>query len=134
MVKLTQWTGFAYLFPRRYADADLKNVDIEHWSKQFEWDQDGWNGMKDFLTEPEVTLEEQSGDCEDFAFVIVSHHLANDIPVGIAACWEKGGITPSHMVAYDKNCVYSSGNIHQSTSLDKYIRDSKYSWCLPRRA
>jgi hypothetical protein len=133
MTKLRNWTTLVFLFPRHYADESLKHVDIEHWSDEYEWRQDPWNGIKDFMRPPAETLEHASGDCEDYAMVVVSHHVANDIPVWVAVCWVEGDIIPSHFVAYDEDNVYSSGTIYEDTTLEEYLPQEEYKRTLSRR-
>jgi len=52
--------------------------------------------------------------------------------VGIAVCWEFPYPWPTHVIAFDDEFVYSSGDVVE-TSVDGWVRDSTYDGALRRR-
>lgn len=130
------WTPLLYVWPRRYIDNShtVRRLNFDRWSKGFEWEQDGWNGLKDVAERPQVTISMQSGDCEDYALVAASWAYARQRhPVKLAFCFPEGSPIPRHVVAADKYRVYSSGEIYEDTSVEEYVEQSKYGWCLERK-
>lgn len=127
----SNWTPFTLLFPEQYTQP--VEIDLRDWSDNFVWEQDGWNGFRDFLTPPAITADRGRGDCEDYAFVIASHHTAIGRDVGIAALGHTPWPLPRHIVAYDESNVYSSGTIYDATSLDEYCEESEYDWVINRK-
>lgn len=134
--RLTWWTPFTYLFPSRYVDGGeaVASLDLESWSRtEYDWVSDAWNGFRDFAKPPTQTLDDEEGDCEDYALVAASWALANDrTGVGLAFCIEKPKVWPTHVIAFDDERVYSSGNI-SGESVDSWLEDSKYDYALRRR-
>lgn len=134
-MRLRRWTPLVFLSPDRYVsrDAFWEEFDLETWSRDaYEWLEDPWNGLRDFAKLPSETVSRGQGDCEDYALVAVSWALAHDRPrVGIALCWEWPTPWPAHAVAFDAEQVYSSGSIF-SGSLDEWLEQSRYDWCLRR--
>lgn len=134
--RLTWWTPFTYLFPSRYVDTSetVASLDLESWSRtEYDWVSDAWNGFRDFAKPPAKTLVDEEGDCEDYALVAASWALANERSgVGIAFCIEKPKVWPTHVIAFDDERVYSSGNINQE-SVDSWLEGSDYDYALRRR-
>lgn len=122
-----RWTPLTFLFPGRYVDRDpfWAEFDLEGWS--YDWVQDDWNGLSDFATPPRETVERGQGDCEDYALVAISWAVANDREgVGIAFCWELPWPIPTHVIAFDDERVYSSGEI-LTMSVEAWVERSEYS-------
>lgn len=135
-MRLRRWTPLTYLFPRRYLDTEYawSDFDLHEWAaERYEWTQDPWNGFRDFASRPRETIDRERGDCEDFALVAMSWAVANDRPgVGLGFCWEQWRPWPTHVIAYDDEAVYSSGHVERTT-VDDWLRDSRYTWVLRRR-
>lgn len=131
-----RWTPLTFLVPGRYVDRDefWADFDLEDWSAEtYDWVQDDWNGLSDFATPPRETVERGHGDCEDYALVAISWAVANDREgVGIAFCWELPWPIPTHVIAYDGERVYSSGDV-EDTSVGDWLETSKYSHAVRRR-
>lgn len=134
--RLTWWTPFTFLFPSRYVDTgeSVASLDLESWSRaEYDWVSDAWNGFRDFAKPPSKTLDDEEGDCEDYALVAASWALANDRPgVGLAFCIEKPKVWPTHVIAFDDERVYSSGNI-SAESVESWLEGSDYDYALRRR-
>lgn len=134
-MKLRQWTPFVYARPNKYADPSAvpDGFDLVEWSDdEFEWRQDRWNGLRDLATPPAETVERGYGDCEDYALVAVSWALANDRDgVGIGFCFPSRSPVPRHVVAYDDERVYSSGQIADE-SPSEWLDGSRYARMLRR--
>lgn len=135
-MELRRWTPLTFLVPGRYVDRDpfWSEFDLPEWSRSaYEWTQDPWNGFRDFARRPVDTVSRGCGDCEDYALVAVSWAVAHGRDgVGLAFCWESTRPWPTHVVAFDDECVYSSGNITE-TDIDEWVSDSKYTFALKRR-
>ena len=131
-MKLTNWTPFVMLAPTRYVRYSRwwSRFDLEGWSQEeYEWVEDGWNGLKDFATRPEETINTNTGDCEDYALVAASVLHSRDLPTYLTFCWNWSGTM--HMVAHTPNYVYSSGNILEK-DIEQYIEDSEYTHSITR--
>ena len=99
----------------------------------YEWTADSWNGFRDFAQHPRDCVDSGRGDCEDYALVALASAVARGRPgVGIAFCWELPYPWPTHVIAFDDDFVYSSGDIVE-TSVDEWVRDSPYTTALRRR-
>jgi len=135
-VELRRWTPFTFLFPNRYVDRDERwgEFDLAEWSdEEYEWDQDPWNGVRDFAQRPGETVDRREGDCEDYALVAVSWAVANDRDgIGFAFCWERPYPWPRHVIAFDDERVYSSGHV-SGKSVDEWVADSRYVFAVRRR-
>lgn len=135
-MKLRRWTPLTFLLPSRYVDTGefWEDFDLEEWANgPYEWTQDPWNGFRDFATPPVKTVRDGQGDCEDFALVALSWAVTNDRSgLGLGFCWESNRPWPTHVIAYDEEYVYSSGDI-DSTTVDEWLEDSRYSFVLRRR-
>lgn len=135
-VRLSRWTPFTFVYPWRYVETNeqLETLDLESWSRtDYDWVADDWNGLRDFATRPQKTVSTGRGDCEDYALVAASWALANDRPgVGLGFCIEKPKVWPTHVVAYDRDRVYSSGTITEQ-SVDSWLEGTKYDFALRRR-
>lgn len=122
-----------YLRTRRYLDGsfDWQDFDFEAWSEEeYTWRQDPWNGVRDFVQRPAETVETGRGDCDDYALVAASwaDAVGRD-GLGMAVCGN--GVLPRHMLAFDADRVYSSGNVRDG-GLGDYLRDADYSWIYAR--
>lgn len=126
------WTPVTLLYPRRYLwiHSYFRDFNPREWSREYEWEQDEWNGWKDTLQPVGKTLTEQSGDCEDYAFVIASWAVTNGYDAKLGICFE--GYRLAHVVATDGWSVYSSGVIYTDTTLDEYIEKSDYDRIITR--
>ena len=132
-----RWTPLTFLAPRRFVDrADFwSNFDLDAWSRSdYTWNQDPWNGIRDFARRPRETVDRARGDCEDYALVAMSWAIANGRSgVGLAFCWEWPYPWPTHVIAFDDERVYSSGEIVEA-SVEDWTEESKYRYSLKRRA
>jgi len=135
-MELRRWTPLAFVAPGRFVDRDAfwADFDLESWADdEYEWTQDRWNGFADFARRPRHTVAGGIGDCEDFALVAVSWAVAQGRDgVGVAFCWKPPYPWPSHVIAFDEECVYSSGDV-EPTSVDGWLADSDYVFALRRR-
>jgi hypothetical protein len=133
---LRRWTPLTALVPARYVDYDRewRDFDLRGWSSdEYEWTEDSWNGFRDFARRPADTVAEGRGDCEDYALVAASWAVGNDRPgVGIAFCWELPYPWPTHVVAFDDERVYSSGNVVEA-SVSEWVETSRYDFAVRRR-
>ena len=131
-----RWAPLTFVAPARYVDRDdfWRSFDLESWSQsEYDWTQDDWNGYLDFTRYPRECVESGRGDCEDYAFVAISWAVAQDRDgIGLAFCWKPPYPWPRHVIAYDKERVYSSGTIHEA-SVDEWKADSDYRFVLRRR-
>jgi hypothetical protein len=131
-----RWTPLTFLFPGRFVDRDDRwaDFDLLEWSDgEYDWTQDAWNGFRDFAQRPAETVETGRGDCEDYALVALSWAVAADRDgIGLGFCWESGTPWPTHVIAFDEERVYSSGNTPE-TGVDEWIEDSDYTFALRRR-
>jgi hypothetical protein len=131
----TRWTPFVFTWPRRYVGRGDRwaTFDFDGWSTTYEWSEDEWNGWLDVARRPDDTITERTGDCEDYALVAASWALAQGrTPVGLGFCFPSRAPVPRHVVAYDRDRVYSSGEIREE-SLDDYLDRTEYTWALRRR-
>ncbi|MFW5917993.1 MAG: hypothetical protein ACOCR0_00775 [Haloferacaceae archaeon] len=132
---LRRWTPLTMLAPRRYVDRSdfWTEFDLQEWSvSDYEWTRDPWNGYRDFAKRPVETISEDEGDCEDYALVAISWAIARDRPgVGIGFCWELPYPWPRHVIAFDEEYVYSSGDIVDE-SVEEYLERSVYDSILRR--
>jgi hypothetical protein len=132
---LTRWTPFVVAWPRRYVSRDplWRSFDFEAWSDRYAWTEDEWNGWLDVARRPDDTVDAETGDCEDYALVAVSWALARGrTPVGLGFCFPPRSPVPRHVVAYDRDRVYSSGEIREET-IDEYLDRTEYAWAIRRR-
>lgn len=130
-----RWTPLTFLVPSRYVDRDdfWDEFDLEEWSDEiYHWLQDDWNGLSDFATPPRETVDKGEGDCEDYALVAISWAVANDREgVGIGFCWRFPWPIPRHVIAFDDERVYSSGDVEETT-VDAWVADSEYDHSVRR--
>lgn len=134
-MKLRNWTPFVFAYPKPYLSDDdrVTELDLERWSSDlYTWEQDGWNGYKDFASDPVETVTSRAGDCEDYALVAASWAHSRDKDVTLALCFIDGNPLPQHMIAAFDGNVYSSGTIHEDTDIREYVQSSQYDWFLPR--
>lgn len=135
-MNVRRWTPLMFLAPARYVDRGdwWQSFDLEDWSRsEYVWTQDEWNGFRDVAQHPRACVDAGRGDCEDYALVALSWAVANDRDgLGIAFCWDFPYPWPRHVIAFDDECVYSSGEIVE-TSVREWKADSRYSFTLKRR-
>ena len=132
---LARWTPFVFAAPRRYVGRGSRwgGFDFEAWSNRYEWRQDEWNGWLDVARRPDDTVEAEEGDCEDYALVAASWALATGrTPVGLGFCFTGRLPIPRHAIAYDRERVYSSGEMREET-VDDYVDRTEYRWVVRRR-
>ncbi|MUW14405.1 hypothetical protein GJ633_06800 [Halorubrum sp. CBA1125] len=131
-----RWTPLTFVAPARYVDRDdwWQSFDLEAWSQsEYVWTQDEWNGYLDLAKYPRECVEMGRGDCEDYALVALSWAVAHDRDgIGLGFCWDPPYPWPRHVIAFDEEYVYSSGNIYEM-SVDEWKADSRYSFVLRRR-
>lgn len=114
--------------PRGFLDPEAaKYLDIIEWSETFEWQADDWGGWKDTVDPVPTIIDSQIGDCDDYAAVVASWAIANNLDATLLYCWEPGSFmpTPDHIAVAVCDYVYSSGLIRPITP-EEYIRQSKY--------
>ena len=130
-----RWTPLTMLFPERYVDTSefWAEFDLEEWSaSQYDWTRDSWNGFRDFAKRPVETISEDIGDCEDYALVAASWAVAHGrAGVGLGFCWDLPYPWPRHVIAFDDDTVYSSGDIVKE-SVTQYLDRTEYDYCLRR--
>lgn len=147
-MKLTRLTIFLILFPKLYITVNeaWAAMDLHHWSSdEYSWDQDG---KLDFVSRPESTYLSDSGDCEDYALVVLcaifSKAKYSDIgqysgmsdaselgDINLCVCGE--GWRPTHVVVEARGRVYSSGEIFTNTGLEEFIDQTDYDWGRRRK-
>jgi len=134
-MELRRWTPLTFLAPQRFIDRRIEwgEFDLESWSRStYTWTRDPWNGFRDFAQRPSETIETGVGDCEDYALVAVSWAVANGRSgVGLAFCWERPYPWPTHVIGFDDERVYSSGQIAEK-SVDEWIDASRYAFAIRR--
>jgi hypothetical protein len=135
-MNIRRWTPLTFVAPARYVDRDdwWQSFDIEEWSdSEYVWTQDEWNGFRDFAAHPRECVETGRGDCEDYALVSLSWAAANDRNgLGIGFCWDPPYPWPRHVIAFDDERVYSSGEISEE-SIAEWRADTRYAFVLERR-
>lgn len=133
-MKLRNWTFFVYLSPENYlSDKEIvTNLDLEEWSREkYQWQQDGWNGLKDFARDPAETVFIKRGDCEDYALVAASWGHYNGYDVTLGFCMDK--VIPRHVVTEFDGDVYSSGVIYRDKTIEEFIEMSQFDWYIGRK-
>jgi hypothetical protein len=130
-----RWTPWVIVAPRRYVGRgdEWGSFDFESWSERYEWREDEWNGWVDVARRPDDTVADETGDCEDYALVAASWALARGrTPVGVGFCFTPWLPIPRHAIAYDRDRVYSSGEVREE-SVDAFLDRTEYAWALRRR-
>jgi hypothetical protein len=130
-----RWTPWVVVAPRRYVGRGTAwgAFDFETWTDRYEWREDEWNGWFDIAQSPEQTRTTETGDCEDYALVAASWALVRGrTPVGLAVCFTSWVPVPRHAIAYDRDRVYSSGEVREE-NVDDYLARTEYTWALRRR-
>lgn len=130
---LRDWTPLVFLSPESHFAQQIQYLDLERWSEEvYEWEEDGWNGWKDFASDPVHTVWTNRGDCEDYALVAGSWAYAHGYSMTFALCFQGYSPIPQHMVVSFKGNVYSSDGIRFDTTLEEYIEESKYDHHITR--
>lgn len=134
-MQISRWTPFVFAAPENYISAhpEILSLDLEEWSEEFEWEQDGWNGYKDFASKPAETVRTGRGDCEDYALVAASWAYDRGYPMVLVWLFKGYSPMPRHMVVWFKGNIYSSGNIFEGMSVSDYVEQSEYDWCLEHK-
>jgi len=127
--KILRHSFIAFLFPHFFV-GEGKQINIEEYNKRYDWKQDPLNGLLDHAQKPSTTIEKSTGDCVDYAFLVLSTKKDEE-DVYLVICLNKF-LFPRHMIVWDGKGVYSSGVIHEKT-LDEYIDDSKYEYSVKRK-
>lgn len=123
-------TAFLYFNPDRFLveNSVLGNIDIDAFSRRFEYEPDNLAGFADFATDPMTTWATGKGDCEDYALFVASALKSRGVEnVHLGFCyraWPPAG----HVVTFDDSRVYSSGAIFHK-SFREYSKD----WTFTRR-
>ncbi|MFB6193593.1 MAG: transglutaminase-like domain-containing protein [Halobaculum sp.] len=119
-----------YRKPERYlaTGEPFASLDVAAWSAAFEWEQDPLAGVADYLTRPRKTVKRKRGDCEDYAFVVASALLEQDVsPVTLWWMWGiRNGRPTGHTLVADADRSYSNGKLFRK-SPETYADDNGYS-------
>lgn len=123
--------GFRFtLNPKKYVNPiAFLGFDLEAWiESQYQWQPDE-SGF-DYLQAPIATVEHGTGDCEDFAAVVVASLLAQGKEVVVS--FHVG--SPSHVSVWSEGTLYSSGLVDEC-SWGEYTNDAEdeYWWTIRRR-
>ena len=132
---VARWTPFVVALPRRYVGRGDRwaAFDLDGWTAEYEWREDAWNGWVDVARKPDDTVAVETGDCEDYALVAASWALARGrTPVGLGFCFTSWLPVPRHAIAYDRDRVYSSGEMCEE-SVDDFLDRTEYTWAIRRR-
>lgn len=133
-MNLTRPSLLVFARAARYLDTeyDWDSFDLRRWSdEEYTWRQDPWNGMRDFVQPPRETIRTGEGDCDDYALVAASWAAATDRDgLGMAVCGRGPGL--HHMLAFDDEHTYSSGDVEAQTP-GEYLDGSRYTWIYTRR-
>lgn len=140
MNHVRRWTPLVLAFPRRYIDTEYPwhQFSLSAWN--YDWREDPWGGLYDTLKPPAETVQDGRGDCEDYAFVVLSSLNANEnvdeLYIGVAG---KRWRPPSHVFAYaeskgpyESRTVYSSGEVTYG-SVDNWLSKTQYDWARTRK-
>lgn len=126
------WTPLTLAFPKRYIDTEYpwEQFSLKSWN--YDWREDPWGGLWDTLKPPAETVQDGRGDCEDYAFVVLSALYAesDSVDMGLIVCGKKWR-GPSHVAAYGIGHVYSSGDVFYGTP-EEWLAQSKYDWMRTR--
>lgn len=140
MLKRVAWirrlTIWFVLAPRRFLSDDGRiRFTLDWWSREiYEWEQDDWNGLKDYVQRIETTVETGTGDCDDYALTALDYLHRNtnhEIELVIAyRLWKPQG----HLLVYDvtEERTYSNGNIRDEP-ISEYRKREDYGWYWRRR-
>ena len=135
-MELERWTPLTFVAPGRYVSDDDRwaEFDLEAWSDdEYRWIEDPWNGFRDFARRPAETVAAGRGDCEDYALVALAWAAAHGRDgLGLAFCFAPPYPWPTHVVAYDEDRVYSSGEVFDGT-VSEWVEGSDYRFALRRR-
>ena len=137
LATLRRWTPFFMAAPRRFLDVQREwgAFDIGWWSaNDYEWEEDDWSGLVDISQPVEETLTTGTGDCVDYATVVLSYLSATtDRELSIHACYTKSRLPPKgHLIAFDGERTYSSGEIRRQTP-EEYLAGSEYDVMFSRK-
>lgn len=116
---ITAASPLVYKRPERYlaTGEPFASLDVAAWSERFEWEQDPLAGVADYLSDPRETVERQRGDCEDYAFVVASALLEQDVsPVTLWWMWGlRNGRPSGHTLVADDDYTYSNGKLFRKS-------------------
>lgn len=130
--RLTLWL---YIFPCWFVDdIDVDDWSLVDWSEGvYQWKDDPWNGYKDVVQPAAVTKRTGTGDCDDYAALVISYLIqTTDDELSLVFMFsplEARG----HVIVYDETAqiTFSSGNI-TGESLESYKERSSYRWFFER--
>lgn len=129
---MIRWTPFIFLYPKAFISGswEIRRLNLKTWSEEdYEYQSD--LKYRDFAKPPERTIEQGSGDCEDYALVAASWAYTRKRPVTIAFVGKSKEL-PSHVVAYDGENVYSSGEIIRG-DIEEFIEESEFDYSIKRK-
>lgn len=113
--------GFRFVLnPKRYVNpVAFIGFDLEAWiESQYQWEPDR-TGV-DYVQAPLATVEHGTGDCEDFAAVVVASLLAQGQEVIVSFHFG----SPSHVSVWSEGKLYSSGLVDEC-SWSEYTADAE---------
>jgi len=111
-MKICTPTIIALLFPKRYIRNDIEDLDFEGWRNTvYEWKKDAT--LFDCLKSVEETITSGEGDCEDFAFVVMSY--LESIGEEYTLLLFGRGPLIRHVAVQYGDFIYSSGAKHSMT-------------------
>lgn len=118
-------TVLGFVAPRLFTE-DVGEVDVETFSEFFEWRQDRFGGLLDTIKPPTETLLDGRGDCEDFAWVVLSSWLSLDRrqTVAVVSVWDFERMV-GHVVVWDGEWVVGSDGRFR-TNPREYARENGY--------
>ena len=115
------------LFPRKFISDLPEDFNLKYFSEfEYEWKRDPLWGLWDIAQSPSETIEKKSGDCVDYARLASSYLVQNtNKSVEIYVLFKFSLREPGHMIVFDGNQTYSSGNIRWE-DVEEYADDNNY--------
>ena len=108
--------------PRRYLE-QVPGFDPYDFEDSWSYQADPLWGLWDVARNPHDVITQGRGDCVDYARLAASWlFFHTDHPI---ALYVMGRIhnPPGHLVAYDGECVYSTGTVHEM-SIERYSAET----------
>ena len=111
-------TALFLAYPWRYLEP-VPGFDPHAFEDRWTYQADPLGGLWDIARNPQDVIEQGRGDCVDYARLSASwlyHHTGRPI-----ALYVMGRVhnPPGHLVTYDGECVYSTGDVH-AMSIEAY--------------